>query len=84
MKNKKGQRPFLFIGGKNMNYMMDKINLLENKNTIIEGANEIVQLLIENKKLDDSEKLMTIELALAKLNYELYHISGDADDEMPK
>ncbi len=60
-----------------MNYMMDKINLLENKDAIIEGAEEIVKLLLSNKKLDDSEKLMTIELALAKINYELYHISGD-------
>lgn len=56
-----------------MNYMMDKINLLENKGAIIEGAEEIVKLLLSNKKLDDSEKLMTIELALAKINYELYH-----------
>ncbi len=67
-----------------MNYMMDKINLLANKNTIIKGAEEIVKLLLDNKKLDDSERLMTIELALAKLNYELYHISGDANEKMPK
>lgn len=66
-----------------MNYMMDKINLLENKNAIIDGAEEIVELLLNNKKLDNSEKLMTIELALAKINYELYHISGD-EDKMPK
>lgn len=67
-----------------MNYMMDKINLLENKGAIIEGAEEIVKLLLSNKKLDNSEKLMTIELALAKINYELYHISGDEKKEMPK
>lgn len=67
-----------------MNYMMDKINLLANKNTIIKGAEEIVKLLLDNKKLDDSERLMTIELALAKLNYELYHISGDANEKMSK
>lgn len=67
-----------------MNYMMDKINLLENKDAIIEGAEEIVELLLNNKKLDDSERLMTIELAVAKLNYELYHISGDSNEEMPK
>ena len=29
-----------------MNYMMDKINLLENKGAIIEGAEEIVKLLL--------------------------------------
>ncbi|MCI6107317.1 MAG: hypothetical protein PUE33_02530 [bacterium] len=64
-----------------MKYMMDKINLLENKNAIIEGAEEIVKLLLKSEKLDDSEKLMTIELAVAKLNYELYHISGDSPEK---
>lgn len=67
-----------------MKYMMDKINLLENKNAIIEGAEEIVKLLLKSEKLDDSEKLMTIELAVAKLNYELYHISGDSPEKMLK
>ena len=64
-----------------MKYMMDKINLLENKNAIIDGAEEIVKLLLKSEKLDDSEKLMTIELAVAKLNYELYHISGDSPEK---
>ena len=64
-----------------MKYMMDKINLLENKNAIIEGAEEIVKLLLKSEKLDDSEKLMTIELAVAKLNFELYHISGDSPEK---
>lgn len=57
--------------------MLDKINLLENKDEIINTAKEIVKSLEENKNLDDSEKLMTIELAVAQLNYDLYHISGD-------
>lgn len=60
-----------------MNYMLEKINLLENKDIILKGADDIVKQLMTNKDLDDSEKLMTIELAMAKLNYELYHISGD-------
>ncbi len=60
-----------------MNYMLDKIDLLENKEEIIQSAGKIVELLKENKRLDNSEKLMTIELAVAQLNYELYHISGD-------
>ncbi len=60
-----------------MNYMLDKINLLENKDEIINTAKEIVEKLEKNKNLDDSEKLMTIELAVAQLNYDLYHISGD-------
>ena len=42
-------------------------------------ANEIVNLLKSDEKLDNSEKLMTIELAVAQLNYDLYHISGDND-----
>lgn len=57
--------------------MLDKINLLENKEEIISCSDKIVELLESNLNLDDSEKLMTIELAVAKLNYDLYHISGD-------
>ncbi len=60
-----------------MNYMMDKINLLDNKDEIINAAEKIVGFLKENNKLDDQERLMTIELAVAKLNYDLYNISGD-------
>ena len=41
----------------------------------------MVKLLLKSEKLDDSEKLMTIELAVAKLNYELYHISGDSPEK---
>ena len=55
-----------------MDYMLDKINLLENKDNIINTAYEIVKSLEENKNLNDSEKLMTIELAVAKLNNDLY------------
>ena len=57
-----------------MDYMLDKINLLENKDNIINTAYYIVKLLEENKNLNDSEKLMTIELAVAKLNNDLYKI----------
>lgn len=60
-----------------MNYMLDKIELLDKKEDILRGADKIVTELLDNEKLNDSEKLMTIELAMAKLNYELYHISGD-------
>ncbi len=62
-----------------MKYMMEKINLHENKEEIIAVANKIIKELEENEKLNDSEKLMTIELALAQLNYDLYKISGDGD-----
>ena len=60
-----------------MNYMLDKIKLLKNKDEIINSAEKVVKELIDNQKLDNSEKLMTIELAIAKLNYILYNISGD-------
>lgn len=60
-----------------MNYMLDKIELLDKKEDILKGSEKIVTELLNNEKLNDSEKLMTIELAMAKLNYELYHISGD-------
>lgn len=59
--------------------MMDKINLHENKDEIIKVADKIVKLLEEDENLDDSEKLMTIELAVARINYDLYHISGDSE-----
>lgn len=60
-----------------MNYMLDKINLLDNREVIISSADKILEMLMEDKNLNDSEKLMAIELAVAKLNYELYNISGD-------
>lgn len=62
-----------------MNYMLDKINLLENKDNIIGTANQIFDILMDNENLDDSEKLMTIELAMAKINFVLYKISGDEE-----
>ena len=67
-----------------MNYMLEKIEVLENIEAILQGAEDIVNSLLENEKLDKSEKLMTIELSMAKLNYQLYNISGDNNEEMPK
>ncbi len=60
-----------------MNYMMDKIVLHKNKEEIIKVADELIKVLMDDEKLDNSEKLMTIELAMAKLNYDLYNVSGD-------
>ena len=57
--------------------MLDKINLLSNKYEIINVASQIVKLLKEDNNLNNSEKIMTIELAVAQLNYDLYNISGD-------
>ena len=39
-----------------MNYMLDKINLLENKDSIINSAEKIVEMLKNDKNLNDSEK----------------------------
>lgn len=61
-----------------MKYMMDKIEVHEKKDEIIASAKIIVEGLKENSNLNDSEKLMSIELALALLNYDLYKISGDS------
>ena len=58
-----------------MDYMMDKIKLHENSENIINNADKIVKMLKENNSLDDSEKLLTIELVVAWLNYDLYRIS---------
>lgn len=60
-----------------MKYMLDKIEVHEKKEEILKISSNIVKLLKENEKLNDSEKLMTIELAVAQLNYDLYKISGD-------
>ncbi len=60
-----------------MNYMMDKIVLHKNKEEIIKVADELIKVLMDDDKLDNSEKIMTIELAMTKLNYDLYKVSGD-------
>ena len=60
-----------------INYMLDKLNKLEKKDVILGAGDKIVEELINNKDLDDSERLMAIEYAVAKLNNILYNISGD-------
>lgn len=60
-----------------MRYMLDKIEKHEKKDEIIRMAQEILKLLKEDLELDNSEKLLTIELAVAQLNYDLYGVSGD-------
>ncbi len=56
-----------------MDYMLDKIKLLENKDNIINTAEEIVKSIKNNNNLNDSERIMTMELAMAELNYDLYN-----------
>ena len=60
-----------------INYMLDKLNKLEKKDVILGAGDKIVEELINNKDLDDSERLKAIEYAVAKLNNILYNISGD-------
>ena len=43
-----------------MRYMLDKIDLHSNKDEIKKIAAEIVKILKEDEKLDDSEKILTI------------------------
>ena len=62
-----------------MKYMLEKIEVHEKKEEIINTSNKILEMLKTNDNLNDSEKLMTIELAMAQLNYDLYKISGDND-----
>lgn len=62
-----------------MNYMYDRLELLKNKEAIYSSADAIFDILMNDENLDDSERLMSIELAMAKLNYKLYNISGDGD-----
>lgn len=62
-----------------MKYMLDKIEVHESKEKIICMSDKIVEMLLECDYLNDSEKLMAIELALASINYNLYKISGDGD-----
>ena len=54
-----------------------KVDKLEKKDVILGAGDKIVEELINNKDLDDSERLMAIEYAVAKLNNILYNISGD-------
>ena len=65
-----------------MNYMLDKLNKLEKKDVILGAGDKIVEELINNKDLDDSERLMAIEYAVAKLNNILYNISGDEKEQI--
>ena len=64
-----------------MDYMVDKINLHSNKDEIVNMANKVVKMIKEDKKLDDSEKRMTMELANALLNKNLYKSSKKKENK---
>lgn len=60
-----------------MNYMIDKIKLLPNCKEIFKTAEKVTNEINNNKNLNSSEKILVIELAVAKLNNILYNVSGD-------
>ena len=55
-------------------------NNFKNTKQVVKELEKVIDaefIILPDKKLDNSEKLMTIELAMAKLNYDLYNVSGD-------
>ena len=55
-----------------MDYMLDKIKVHPKGDEIIKVAYDIVREIEENDKFDDSEKLLVIDLIVAKTNYDLF------------
>lgn len=55
-----------------MDYMLDKIKIHPKGDEIIKVAYDIVREIEENEKFDDSEKLLVIDLIVAKINYDLF------------
>lgn len=55
-----------------MDYMLDKIKIHPKGDEIIKTAYDIVREIEENEKFDDSEKLLVIDLIVAKINYDLF------------
>ena len=52
--------------------MLDKIKIHPKGDEIIKVAYDIVREIEENEKFDDSEKLLVIDLIVAKINYDLF------------
>ena len=52
--------------------LLDRIQLLENKKEIMELANELLTIILNNKTLPDNDKLMTVDLLNALVNNQLY------------
>ena len=63
-----------------MNYMLDKLKVHPNGEKIIDVAYDIVDKIKEDERFNDSEKLLIVDLILAKINYDLFKISGDKSE----
>ena len=63
-----------------MNYMLDKLKVHPNGEKIIDMAYDIVDKIKEDERFNDSEKLLIVDLILAKINYDLFKISGDKSE----
>lgn len=63
-----------------MNYMLDKIKIHPKGEEIIKTAYEIAEQIKKDEKFNDSEKLLVVDLVLAKINYDLFKISGDKSE----
>lgn len=52
--------------------LVKRIELLDNKEEIINAANAIVEQILKNQKLEDNEKLLVVDLVNAIINEKMY------------
>lgn len=52
--------------------LVKRIELLDNKEEIINTANAIVEQILKNQKLEDNEKLLVVDLVNAIINEKMY------------
>lgn len=52
--------------------LVKRIELLENKNEIINAANTIVEQIMRNPNLEENEKLLVVDLINAIINERMY------------
>ena len=52
--------------------LVKRIELLDNKEEIINAANAIVEQILKNQKLEDNEKLLVVDLINAIINERMY------------
>lgn len=61
-----------------MNYMLDKLKLHPKGEEIIKVAFEIAEKIESDDRFLANEKLLLMDMIVAKINYDLYKISGDS------
>ena len=61
-----------------MNYMLDKLKLHPKGEEIIKVAFEIAEKIENDDRFLNNEKLLLMDMIVAKINYYLYKISGDS------